>query len=422
MNFATLLRTNVGALFALPLTLLSVFYVAANAHPVDPYQLLLTARGTATFGFVMPIVAALAAWEGGRLRRGNVWHTPLVRSRVVVAGWSVMPVVAAGWLAVLAGVMTSLVNAGQLVPDPRPLGVGFMVVAAHALASFAAGLWLPLAVSAASTLLASFSWMVFLRGLEPIWLRHLNGGALELCCGANQDLAPAAVLASAIPAVAMIGAVLIWLSSGSPMQASRVAASALLLGGLAGGTAFASQLESYPAQPRDPAALICSGSTVRVCLWPEHAPRIDEVVDLATAAVAGWRAAGIDQPSLVTEATSDLPEDAVSFGFSLTAPRAVVLNAIVYGMMPAWPRCADEGPHLGIGAFDYVQAWYAATAGMEHEDLARIFANHAPGAPPVLQVVERVRSLPLPQQHDWLQANLAALERCDLEPRLAISE
>lgn len=423
MNFATLLRTNVGVLFALPLALLSISYVVANAQPLDPYRLLLTARGTTTFGFVVPIIAALAAWEGGRLRRGEVWHTPLARRRVVVAGWAVMPVIAAGWLAILVGVMASLVGSGQLVPDPRPLVVGFTVVGAHALAGFGAGLWLPLPIAAAGTLLASFSWMVFLRGLDPIWLRHLNGGALELCCGVNQDLAPAAVLASVIPAAATIVAVFTALSSGSATQTSRVASTALLLGGLAGGAAFASQLESYPAQPRDPAALICSGSTVRVCIWPEHAPRMDEVVGLATAAVAGWRAAGVDSPSLITEATTDLPRDAISFGFSLRAPPTVVLNAIVYGMMPSWPRCADEGPYLGYGAFEYVQAWYAATAGMKQEELAEIFATSGtPDAPPVLQVLEQVRSLPLPQQHDWLKVNLAALERCDLEPRLAIGE
>lgn len=422
MRIATLLRVSPAVWLALPLALLATLYVRTFQSGIraDPYPIAVTATAMATLGFVVPVCAALAAWEGGRLRRAEWWEPPHVRSRIAVVIWTVAPVVITGSIAVGAGVLVNLLGAGILVPDPQPLALGLTIITAHSLAGFAVGVRLPLVVAAPVALLASFAWMVFLRAIEPLWLRHLNGGAIELCCGRHSDLAPAAFWGALVVAIglALTAGLLLARQSRSravlPMSFGPLAAALIL------GSVLVSGLGSEPTVARDRQHLVCStdGGDLVVCVWPEHVERLEEVTAIARSAVAGWSSAGLSVPSRVAEGDREAAgPDSLAFGFSLASGPTDILYGLAYAMLPPFPACAETGPYLGGGALDYVHAWFAAVAGMSTDELSRRFPDQG-RSPPIVPTVMTVRAEPGDQQLRWLHENMAALRTCDQEPRL----
>lgn len=421
MRIRTILRTNAGSWLTLPLVLLAVAYVANFTRSGDPYPIALTAGGLATLGFVVPICAALGAWEGGRLRRGGTWDLPTVRSRFVIAAISLGPVLIAGCVAVLAGVLTSTLSSGVTVPDWRPLVVAFVVILAHSATGFALGILMPTALAVSVSLLGSFVWMVFLRGFDPMWLRYLNGGALELCCGISDDVAPNAVAGPLVVAIGVVATVALTLAYAQAGLGRRLLALAPVPVALAIGSGLVSGLDAYPTVPRDEGQLVCSDrDAVRVCVWPEHEPRLTEVAELAATASAGWRQAGVPAPTLFTEGQSGAHPDALLFKFALRSSPAMIVRGFAYAMLPPWPACADFGPYPGFDAFGYVHAWYAAHGGLRQTDLDA-YPGSGAGSPTVAELLGQVLSRPLDSQRRWLAANVAALESCEVEPQLSLS-
>lgn len=423
MPIRTILRTNAGVWLTLPLILLAVAYIANFTRSGDPYPVALTAAGLAALGFVVPICAALGAWEGGRLRRGGTWDLPAVRNRYVIVGWALGPVVAAGCLSVLAGVLTSTLASGVTVPDWRPLVIAFVVVLAHSAAGFAIGIFVPTALAVSVSLLGSFIWMVFLRGLDPMWLRYLNGGALELCCGISEDLAPSAVAGPLVVAIGLLVAAGLMLAGGRAGTGRRALALAPVPLALAIGSGLVSGLAAYPTVPRDDRELVClDQEQVSVCIWPEHEARGEEVANLAATAATGWRAAGVPAPTHFTEAQDAVAPDALVFRFALRSSPGVIQMDFAYAMLPPWPACADYGPYPGFDAFEYVHAWYALHGGLSRSDLPSFYAeSRIPGRPSVIEQLDQVLAQPLEAQRRWLAANVAALQSCELAPQLSLS-
>jgi hypothetical protein len=421
MRVWTVLRVQPAAWLALPLILLSLIY-AASYQPAsdDPYNVALTAAATVSLGFVAPVCAALAAWEGGRLRRAEWWNLPHVRSLAGVATWSLVPVVLAGLLAVLAGAAVELAKGGLLaVPDLRLLGLSVLVIAAHSVVGFAVGLRVPVVIAAPSVLIGSYLWMAFPRAMEPLWLRHLNG-SLSSCCLLQDELAPRAVAAAAVVAAGMVigGATLL-------AQHWRWRNLALTLGALVLSFVIAVPLVAGmgpdPAVPRNAEELVCrQGSGVTVCVWPEHTGRLDEVLELTTQAVDRWEATGLPVPTTYSEQrATQLEAGSSSFGFSRRSSRGDILHALAYGLLPPWPPCADTGSYPGFDAQDAVHAWYDATAGMSMADLAQRFPpSGAPGVPSPLDILRALRATSPQARAAWLAANLAALASCDRAPQL----
>jgi hypothetical protein len=183
--------------------------------------------------------------------------------------------------------------------------------------------------------------------------------------------------------------------------------------GAGAGVQFVRGFGPDPTIARDPALLICSTGQPRVCVWPEHQPRLEEVAAIAASAGAAWEQASIAVPDTFREGQQESPTDR-SFGFSMQADRYTILNALAYSLLPPWPECARSGTsaYLGAPAEGYVLAWLDATAGMPPEQLAGRFS------PDQLQVVATVRALPLERQQAWLERNLVALEQCNIPPQL----
>jgi hypothetical protein len=182
-------------------------------------------------------------------------------------------------------------------------------------------------------------------------------------------------------------------------------------------------LGADPNVARDPAALVCTTTRtdVRVCVWPEHRGRLADVAEISADAIANWRNAGIDVPSIVTEGILG-PAGSVRIGFTLASRSSDILADLAYGMLPAWPACADTERYPAGFAQPYLEAWFAATAGMSSEDLASRWGEDpgADGIAPVLDLVTRVRAARPSVQRDWVERNRAAMTACNAEPRLSL--
>lgn len=344
----------------------------------------------------------------------------MARRRLAVVAWPLGLIWAVGFAAVAAGVWTVLATKGFLLPDPRPLAVAAVVIAAHALAGFAFGLSLPIVVAAPVAMGVSLLWQVMPRAIQPLWTHLLTSQQLETCCGPATDLAPAALAAPVLVALGIAGAAAI-LIAWRRVAASAVLALCVLLVGITAGSVVAStQPDGEASVGRDERWLVCAGSRPEVCVWPERESRLAEVADIARYAATEWSRAGLDVPARFDEAFFSPPrDDVLRFLFYVGASRDEIINSLTDGMLPEILSCS--GPYPGYAEFDTLQAWYAAAAGMSADGLDSTFGGLISYADDVavLDRLKQVRRLPLADQRDWVLRNEWALGACDRPAQLA---
>jgi hypothetical protein len=386
--------------------------------PTVPYVTGLSSQPVTTLGLIVPIAAGLAAWEAARLRRGGLWDFPAVRGRLAVSSVPLALIWGVSVLSVTAGVLTALIANGLLVPDPRPLIVVAVVVAAHTLGGFALGLRLPVTVAAPAAMIVSFVWQVMIRTVQPGWTHLLTGQSLEACCSPDIDLAPVAVVAPVLVGlgIAAAGCVLI---VRRPSVVTLAFAGVLLLAGLVPAASLAStQPTGDPYVPRGEDQLVCAASIPAVCVWPEHRALLDETAAVVARAAGRWSSIGLDVPARFDEDLFAVPrENTAHFGLGVVWSRDQLVDSLSYAMLPPWTDC--PGAYLGVPAVDYLRAYYALTAGMSPSGLQQVFA----GIPSyenfdVLTVVHEVAEQNSEAQLKWVTRNDAALRACDRRPQL----
>lgn len=411
MPISSALRTCpavwVGPVLAV-LAMLASSYISVTIP--EPYPLALTSAGASSLFLVAPVCAACAAWEGGRLRRAG-WHAlPHVRSTLVVALASLAPVVVVGLIAVALAIAFKFVGASAMAaPDPRVVAKTIVVLLAHALLGFAIGVRVPSVVAVSSVLLVDYAWMVLPIGLEPLWLRHLNGTWLS-CCGLPTDLSPRAFAGVVVVAVGLAGTAVFLM--GQPVDLLRLSLSVVPTAvGVSAGVLLVQGMGPDPVAARDPSVLVCSSGQPRVCVWPEHYGRLDEVSAIAAEASKAWRRFGIAVPAEFTEYRSALSSGTNSFGFSLTSRRSDIIISLANSLLPPMAQCEGK-PFLGGAAGSYARAWFGSVAGLSHAELRVRFG------PDVVNKVAAVQSLSVERQRAWLERNLAAWQACDVAPQL----
>jgi hypothetical protein len=411
-----------AAWLALPLWILAGYYVTL-LEPSDAYLLDATAKATATLPFVGAVCAACAAWEGNRLRRGGLWELPLVRSRLAIAGWRIVPsvLVGMGALAVAVGVQFARSGVAAGLPDPVILGSAGLDLLAYSAAGFAAGILMPFALAGPIVLIATVVWLAFVPAVEPVWLRHLTGMFRD-CCDLAADLSPRAVAASAVVNVGILVAAALVTMRRSIL--GRAAAAGSLAAALVVGGITVAGMPHAPETPRGVAELDCADNGgVVVCIWPEHRPHANTVRSLAARTYGRWRDAGVDAPTTFTEANeADAPANALSFRFrGSAAGEDDIIAAFAKAMLPRFPNC-PAGSTGGI-AFEYLEAWYSAAAGMSREALERRFAFPTDPYEPVLTVVDQLTAAGRDAQGDWIVRAQEVSQACDdwATERLAVN-
>lgn len=431
MRLRTLFRVAPGAWLAPVLIALVALYVlqyVTFAHR-EPYALGLTARATTVLPLVVPICAAAAAWEGGRLRRAGLWTMPFARSPFIVALWAIAPAVLGSLLAVLVGAEIVLAYEGIVLPDPVVMGLVLVVLSAHAAVGFGIGLRAPTVVAVPSVLVASFLWLVLPRAIEPSWLIHLSGSSIDLCCATSRVLAPGVVsgLLTFAAGMAVTTAVLLTTSRLRPRLGILTALPMVV--GLVSGGALVSDMDWDPTAPRGGTATVCTqeGDPI-VCVWPENQSVLTNAAEVAERAAAAWRGVGLTVPGRFAEGVSG--EAAVHLNLSAYHSRDQVISAMADGMLPDPPACAATGEYRGGIATPYLWTWFVTTAGMSPEYLDfrfpegrkpewQVYLNAPPDRlMPVRAVVDSVISQPREMQRTWLEANLSVMWSCDVDPPL----
>ncbi len=400
---------------ALPLAIFAAWYVTLLA-PSDGYGVDATAKASMTIAFVGSVCAACAAWEGSRLRRAHLWNAPSVRSRSAVAGWTLLPIVAVGLLAVVVAMVVQIVRSSAGLPDPRFIAMTALDLIAYAAAGFAAGILLPFAVAGPLAIVGTFVWIGFIPAMEPVWLRHLTGMFRD-CCGLNQDLAPRALIASGIVDVGIVVAAAL-LVAGPASQLRRFGASLFSLGvAVLAGVLMVVGMTYAPVVARNSGLLECSThQSVMVCTWPEHRARAAEVTAIIARVRTAWRQAGIEVPSVFTEADPSVsPPGALVFGFDgARSSDRNIIDSLAVGMLPPFPDC--PGGYAGGAAFDYLQAWYAAAGGMSRSALDQDWAGAwgEPDYPAVLTVVAELQAASPESRRAWIARAKTASQECNV--------
>ena len=298
----------------------------------------------------------------------------------MIAAWAVLPSVLVGVAATLAGIAVLLVRSEAVVPDPVVIGVAVLVLVAWAAVGFAAGILLPVPVAVPIGILLPFVWLAFVPAVYPLWLRHLTGMFRD-CCGLAEDLAAAAVVASALVNVGFIVAASVLIAGHRSMR--RIGASVVALAvPLAAGAALVSGMTYAPVVPRDPSLLACrERDGLTLCLWPEHVAQADEIAGIASGVRTRWLAAGIGVPAVFTEADrSIVPSGSLAIGVVTSTASDDVIADLAAGLIPPFPVCIDPrtGDEMGTTggvATTWLQAWYAAAGGMSQGRLTEEYGS-----------------------------------------------
>ncbi|MET7638152.1 hypothetical protein [Streptomyces sp. NPDC005438] len=324
MNPGTRLRTS-SALWAAPIVLgLSVFYAvhvfgldypySRSALPYAPEVVSFALEPFYGLGFA--VVAALSAWEAGRLGKDGVWELAPVRSRYRVAFQALWPVLVLGWLMLLVAVGAALVREG-VAPTLDALQfpcLAALLDVAYCVIGFAVGLWVTRLI-AAPLLAVGVFYLVAFAGAGQFseggadWTRHLSGspsgflsyGELATWSSLAAHLLPAAGVAA--------GLALAWGPgrTGLVRATAVVAACAVAVGAFATAYRLAADWGATAPVARARVLVDCAGEAPRVCVPRESDLAPAEARRVVTEVVTALREAGAGPrtPRRVTDSLVD---------------------------------------------------------------------------------------------------------------------
>ncbi|MEU6210835.1 hypothetical protein ABZ891_13065 [Streptomyces sp. NPDC047023] len=414
MRLCTLLRSS-AAVYVTPFLVLFISTAISRdltAFTTPRYWPSATGRSVHALPFICTVCAGLAAWEGARLTRGDVFGQTAARSPLAIAAPVLAPVAVGGLLAHTAALAQSAgaADAGVGVPDPLILLVAVLMITMNTSLGFCAGLRWRSVISVPVVLVGAFFLNAYPASWSIVWLRHLVGTGLAGCCSVDQvvdvrALWPVVLFAGGIIAACMLGIA----GRRSARASGAITALVLACTGLAVATAV--PVPVTPVADRPTEELRCEeASGIRVCLWPEVRHQ-NEIRPAVAAARHNLTEAGIQVPTVFTMAATPSQGEA-KLGVD-TEPRGTdVLVGVALGVMPAVPSCAGNGAYPAAAAHPSSAAWLLLTAGAPAETLRGRFD------PATLELVGRIRALAPEEQRSWYQFNHQAMQDCSTLPQL----
>ncbi len=402
MRWRTVLRVSPASWLLLPMVAAAWAYartIVAEGVSADPYPLAWTAAGEGVLVWVASACAGLCAWEGGRLRRARWWDKPHARSKLTIAAWSCALPWTVGMCAMLLATGYLLLQRGVHVPDWRVLGLIAIQITCYSLLGFALGVWLPLVLSVPLSMLLVWTWLALPVGMEPVWLRHLNGSGLFLCCSAEWDLAPKAVLAMVLVTLG-VGAsamVLMTIARWRWLAVVPLAIALALAVPLVRGFGY------VPVVARDPSLLRCAGSQPRVCVWPEHAGMLPRILSMLAQAREAWASQGVNLPDTLTEGQAKGPGEA-EFDTNVKTDDVSLKLSLASAVVGADPNCeSEEAFDAGMRA----TFWLGVKAGIPISEIAKRYQD-----PSTFSEIRQVSRWSPQEQASWLREQLAAARSC----------
>ncbi|MEU9418372.1 hypothetical protein [Streptomyces sp. NPDC048272] len=414
MRLRTLLRSS-AAVYVVPFLILFISTAIARdltAFTTAYYWPSATGRSLHALPFICTICAGLAAWEGSRLTRGNVFGQTAARSPLAIATPVLAPVALGGLLTYATALAQSASSAdtGVGIPDPLILLVAVLMITMNTLLGFCAGLHWQAVISVPVVLVGAFFLNAYPASWSIVWLRHLVGTGLADCCSVDQvvdirALWPAVLFGGGVIAACVVGIT----RRRSPRTIRAITAIVLTCTGLAVATAM--PVPVTPVADRPTQELRCEeASGIRVCLWPEVRNQ-DKIRPTVAAVRQKLTEAGVEVPSVFTMAATPHQGEA-KLGVDTKPRGADVLAGVALSMMPAVPPCANNGPYPAATAQPSTAAWLLLTAGVPAEALRDRFD------PATVDLVSRIRTLPPEDQRSWYQFNHKAMQNCSTPPQL----
>lgn len=408
MRVTTLLRSGPALWTALVLLPLLIWTSAQNNDFTDRYWAGATASSLMPLGFVSAACGACAAWESARLHHASVADWAPVRSPLRVAALHLAPVAALGLLGVLTNLAmfsTKAVGAPGH-PDPAVLLTAYAVVLAHIALGWVVGPLMPGYLGAAVMLIGGYFWGFWPAALnEPSWLRHLNAQGIENCCGLDKAVSSRSMAATLVFSVGIFAAAVVCTALGRTVRFTHLLYAALPLALTTTGAVILALPLAHGdgAQARDRAERTCTDGPVAYCLWPEQEEQRADVLRWAKDAERRLRAVGIT-PAAEIEFGSVAPTE--------NEVRRIIGSSSLPLNPPDCPPVSGDFPPA-YDAYFTVDTWLSLTAGEPKDHLARR------ATPKYVDLADRVRQLPLPQQRAWYAHNLrAAAGDCAARPRL----
>ena len=410
-----MLRISPAVWLTLPTLILSILYVTKAIYP-NNYGVAATAGATSSMAFLVGFVAATAAWEAARLRRGGIWDAPHTRSRLEITIIAVTPSILLGAVFLFGTVVAASVYGQAGMPEIRMVVVGFIAICAWSLVGFLAGLRLPMSVSLPSMLLAPFLWFAFVPALPVEWLRHLSGMYRD-CCRIGADIAPAALIAGLIVNVTII-VVALYAIGALRMRWSRIAATAMFVTGFIVSSAFAWNVGPIPEVARDQSALRCSTvSAVELCLWPEHDGPTQLFRPTLTALIGELARQELPIPGRWSEELAGSTSgDTLSLDLWKSDPDAIRWS-IAQGLAP-WPACSKI-PNTSFSdiPIDVLRGWWFTAMGgseaMLQENLGWLIADpSASGGIPIKELYSAVGAASVASRVAWLERLTSSAAEC----------
>jgi hypothetical protein len=404
------LRRTPAFILALPTLVVTALFLRQATAP-DTYGIAWLAQAASAVGIIAPVCAALAAWEGSRLRRGGALRLAPSRSEWQIGVRALLPVALLGVVAIAGATLLLLAHGPRLVlSDFRVLTVPLAVVGGHSALAYAAGRRLPAVFVVPGALVLSWFVVAYSIAIEPLWVRHLTGTLID-CCDVATVPARGALIAPIVIGVAACLAAAVVLT-GAPALARAGVAGGVLALAIGFGTTLVSDLGSEPTEPRRADDLRCSGDAPRVCIFPEDEAAAPLVRRRAQIVYERLTAAGVRVPDVVSEARPRSAAD-WSIGVVPGTTADAVDATLVYGLLPSYPSCAHgDAPYPGFEAYRPVAMWLARTAGVTTG------AIDSAAEPRDHRELDVVRQLPHHAQLAWYRANVGAIAACGVAPTL----
>ncbi|MBU7597551.1 hypothetical protein JGS22_007925 [Streptomyces sp. P38-E01] len=413
MNLSRSLKTSPVRWLALPVLAVALFYLTTGMRSLEVgYGGYAVYGATRALAITTGTLAALSAWEAGRLRAGQVWRRTSARGRITVAFGALRPVLLLTAVVDVTALSLAAVHAGA-VPHfadlPMILALGVVQIA-FLVVGFGVGCVVPRALAAPLVLIAVTLWLVLPPTLETPWVRYLTGVPTDAPT-LTDTWDPAVLLAPPLLAAgAALAVVALAVAGRSRLLRVGIAATVLVGAAVPAQALVADAGYEAPTVPRT-SAQTCSGEAPRICVPGELSGSLPTLRAAAEQTLPALAQAGIETPTSIENASVDAELGERAWRIHLDPPvtRQRAINAIATALIPRAPECTDLPDGFGVPSSGPLRIWLLRAAGVSEERAARS------GSAQARQTAAEVRTTSREDQLRWVRGQMELLSSCDPE-------
>ena len=346
-----------------------------------PYWNQAVSVSAAGFRIGLPLAAAVAAWEGTRLRRLHLDRRLAMQPPLAIVWPQLLPIVlavAVGYGTVLSGSLGEVASLSGGFNGWILLSY-FATTLSAVLSGYILGFYFVAPVAIPVALILNYQWASFpLQDGSNLSWRHMSGYTLIDCCTTvYEQPAPVALLAPLFMAAALLFSVAVlfwtvrvWIRAVSTLAAITVAALIAYI--------LVSPLSAYPSEMRDPSALVCKGNEPVVCIWPEQ-EEVEGASDrnALDSAFQSLVMAGHDIPSRIEtrddqSGATTAPPGMTWLYYTPGSGKTQLLANYAFSLLRDFSCHETDDPKMYISELQTTQAWMLLTWGIRIDEIGSV--------------------------------------------------